>query len=73
MPGSRPICWSSKKQASLALSLVEAEYRGNVNAAIEAVWLHGILTEFGICTSPQLDPYCGNQSTIKIYIDPNQK
>ena len=28
MLGSRPICWSSKKQAALALSSVEAEYGG---------------------------------------------
>jgi hypothetical protein len=29
--GSGPICWSSKKQVSIALSLAEAEYRGVVN------------------------------------------
>ena len=44
MIGSGPICWSSKKQAALALSSAEVEYQGAVNVAIQAVWLHGILT-----------------------------
>ena len=60
MIGSRPICWSSKKQAALALSSAEAEYRGALNAAIQAVWMHGILTEFGIQNSPTVDLYCDN-------------
>ena len=66
MIGSRPICWSSKRQVALALSSAEAEYRGAVNAAIQVVWLHGILTEFGIHTFPSVDIYCDSQSTIKI-------
>ena len=60
MLGSGPICWSSKKQVALALSLAEAEYRGAVNATIQVVWLHGILTEFGIHTSPSVDLYRDN-------------
>ena len=39
-----PICWYSKKQASIALSSAEAEYQGAVNACIQAVWLQGILS-----------------------------
>ena len=70
---SGPNCWSSKKQATLALSSAEAEYRGAVKVAIQAVWLHGILTEFGIQTSHTLDIYCDNQTTIKISSDPAQK
>ena len=57
---SGPICWSNKKQAALALSSAEAEYRGAVNASIQATWLHTILTEFGIHTLPSMDLYCEN-------------
>ena len=69
MIGSVPICWSSKKQVTLTLSSIEVEYRGVVNAAIQEVWLHGILTEFEIQNSPTTDIYCDNQSTIKISSD----
>ena len=73
MLGSTPIYWPSKKQATLALSLVEGEYMGVVNVIIQEVWLHGILTQFGIHTSPSMDIYCDNQITIKISNDPFQK
>eukprot|EP00253_Pinus_taeda_P004703 PITA_04703 len=45
--GSSPICWSSKKQAAIALSSAEAEYRGIVNITIQALWLQNFLTELG--------------------------
>jgi hypothetical protein len=46
--GSGPFCWSSKKQDSIALSSIEAEYRGVVNITIQAMWLQYFLTELGI-------------------------
>jgi hypothetical protein len=32
--GSRPICWSSKKKATIALSSIEVEYKEVVNITI---------------------------------------
>jgi hypothetical protein len=46
--GFRPICWLSKKQAAIALSSAEVEYRGVVNITIQAMWLQHFLTELGI-------------------------
>ena len=34
-----PISWSSKKQSAIALSSIELEYRGVVNAATQCLWL----------------------------------
>ena len=70
MFGGGPICWSSKKQASIALSSAEAEYRGAVNACIQAVWLQGILSEFDLGSTMSTVLFCDNQSAIKISTDP---
>ena len=73
MIGSRPICWSTKKQEALALSSAESKYQGAMNIAIQVVYMHDILIEFGIHTSPIVDIYCDNHSTIKISSDLVQK
>ena len=44
-----------------------------MNEIIQVVWLHGMLTEFEIRTSPSMEIYCDNQSIIKISSDPVQK
>eukprot|EP00253_Pinus_taeda_P029204 PITA_29204 len=46
--GSGPICWSSKKQAPIALSSAEVKYRGVVNITIQALWLQHFLMELGV-------------------------
>ena len=69
MFGGGPICWSSKKQAAIALSSAEAEYRGVVNACIQAIWLQGILSEFDLGSTLPTVLFCDNQSAIKISID----
>ena len=46
MFGGGPILFSIQKQAAIALSSAEAEYRGAVNVCIQDVWLQGILSEF---------------------------
>jgi hypothetical protein len=37
--GSKPICWSSKKQDVISLSSSKEEYIGVVNITIQAMWL----------------------------------
>ena len=64
-----PINWSSKNQSSIALSSIEEEYRGVVNASTQCLWLQGILGEFGIEYETSTFMYCDNQSTIQILTD----
>ncbi|KXJ30251.1 hypothetical protein RP20_CCG005620 [Aedes albopictus] len=42
------VSWSSKKQASVAMSSSEAEYIALSSAATEAIWLTGILNDLGV-------------------------
>ena len=71
--GSGPICWSSKKQATIALSSAEAEYRGAVNATIQAIWLQHFPSELGISVHHPTVIWCDNQSTLKFCRDPVQR
>ncbi|XP_059067900.1 secreted RxLR effector protein 161-like [Cryptomeria japonica] len=68
--GSGPISWSSKKQSAIALSSTEGEYRGAVNAAIEAIWLQNILPELNITFRKTTVLFCDNQSAIQISRNP---
>ena len=52
------------------LSSAEAEYRGAVNACIQAVWLQGILSDFYLGSTFSTILFCDNQSAIKISMDP---
>eukprot|EP00253_Pinus_taeda_P029684 PITA_29684 len=71
--GSGPICWSSKKQAAIALSSAEAEYRGVVNITIQALWLQNFLTELGVQFRQPIVIWCDNQSTLKFFRDTVQR
>eukprot|EP00253_Pinus_taeda_P010144 PITA_10144 len=71
--GSGPICWSSKKQAAIALSLAKAEYRGIVNITIQALWLQHFLTDLGIQFHQPTVIWCDNQSTLKFCRDAVQR
>eukprot|EP00253_Pinus_taeda_P030906 PITA_30906 len=42
--GSEPITWACKKQSSISLSSVEAEYHRTLEASKEAIWLRQILS-----------------------------
>ena len=60
--GSTVVSWYSRKQRSVALSLVEAEYMTASLATCKAIWMRKI--PVGLFDS-HLDPtviYCDNQS-----------
>ncbi|XP_026452844.1 uncharacterized protein LOC113353467 [Papaver somniferum] len=43
--GDNLVFWSSKRQATVSHSSVEAEYRGVANAVAETTWLQNLLLE----------------------------
>ena len=49
--GGGAIRWSSQKQSSIALSMVEAEYMALSVATQEAIWLRQLLEELGATES----------------------
>jgi hypothetical protein len=71
--GSATISWSSKLQATVALSTCEAEYIGQTNATKEAVWLRRLLNEVQPETTNEARAtiiYCDNQGAIALAKDP---
>ena len=68
-----PICWSSKKQYTISLSLAEAEYREIINVATQCVWLQGFFQEFGVTIDSPTNIWVENKSAIKISTDPVQR
>ncbi|PKU73010.1 Retrovirus-related Pol polyprotein from transposon TNT 1-94 [Dendrobium catenatum] len=68
--GNTLTSWSVKKQATIARSSTEAEYRALASAAAEILWLRQLLQELGC---PQKLPtilYCDNTSAIALAHNP---
>jgi hypothetical protein len=66
------ISWCSKKQDSVALSSMEAEYIAASEAVKEAVWLKEFLSSLKIVDSVNkpVTVYCDNQAALKVSRDP---
>ncbi|KAL0117638.1 hypothetical protein PUN28_008790 [Cardiocondyla obscurior] len=63
-----PISWKSRKQASVALSTMEAEYAALSEVSREVVYLKRLLIHMGFekyVTSP-INVFCDNQSAIEL-------
>nr|GAT45508.1 predicted protein [Mycena chlorophos] len=58
------ISWSSKKQPSVALSTMEAEYIALSHAARENLWLRALFAELGKPPSAPTPIYCDNRGAI---------
>lgn len=64
--GSATFTWSNKKQPTVALSSIEAEYRGAAVAACEVAWLRTLLGDLGLQIDRTIVIYCDNLSSIKL-------
>lgn len=63
-----PISWKSEKQASVALSTMEAEYAALVEVSREIVYLKRLLMHMGFekYVKDSIRIYCDNQSVIEL-------
>jgi hypothetical protein len=68
--GSTMTSWQSRKQSSIALSTVEAEYIAACSASCEAIWLHKLLTGLFNLEMEATVILCDNQSYIKMTENP---
>ena len=68
--GDGAVSWKSKKQNSVALSSVEAEYMAMCQAAKEAVWLTGLLEDLGLDRQAPLVIFGDNQGALALAQNP---
>ncbi|KAL9225478.1 hypothetical protein vseg_001395 [Gypsophila vaccaria] len=68
--GGSPISWKTKKQATVALSSTEAEYRAMTAATCEILWLKGLLEGIGIRIHDPIRLHCDNESAMHIANNP---
>ena len=68
--GSTVIAWRNRKQMSVALSTIEAEYIAACSASSEAVWLRKMLSGLFDLEMDVTCIYCDNQSCIKLSKNP---
>ena len=68
--GSSLISWWTKRQKTVSLSLVEAEYRAMTGACYELSWLRWLLTYLRILHPKPTLLYCDNSTALHIAVIP---
>jgi hypothetical protein len=64
--GSAMISWQSRKQSSIALSIMEEEYIVTCSASCEAIWIRKLLTSLFDLEMRATLILCDNQSCLKM-------
>jgi hypothetical protein len=64
--GSAMISWGSRKQKSVALNTIEAEYMAACEACIETIWLRKLISDLFDQIPESTIIYCDNQSCIRL-------
>ncbi|CAK9818809.1 Retrovirus-related Pol polyprotein from transposon TNT 1-94 [Anthophora quadrimaculata] len=67
---SAAVSWASKRQKTVALSSVEAEYMSMSEATKEAIYLRRFLQTLGFELQSKIQMYCDNQGAIKLAENP---
>ncbi|KAL5743958.1 hypothetical protein ACOSP7_026823 [Xanthoceras sorbifolium] len=70
--GGNLVTWRSKKQKVVALSSVEAEFRGMTKGLCELLWLKSLLEEIGCSPEFTMNLFCDNKVMITIAHNPVQ-
>ena len=63
------VSWKSALQFTISLSTTKAEYIALTEAVREAIWLGGLLDEFGV-GHKQISIYSGSQSVVSLAKNP---
>ncbi|GJX64875.1 hypothetical protein Tco_0299218 [Tanacetum coccineum] len=67
--GGKLVCWSAKKQQSVAMSFAEAEYVAAARCCANILWMKSQLTEYDIIYE-KVPIFCDNTSAIAISNNP---
>ena len=70
--GGNLVTWRSKKKKVVALSSIEAEFRGMAKGLCELLWLRNLLTEVGFSPRSTMNLFCDNKAAIDISHNPIQ-
>nr|CAE03643.1 OSJNBa0060N03.8 [Oryza sativa Japonica Group] len=70
--GGNLVSWRSKKQAVVARSTAEAEYRAMALSLSEMLWMRSLFTELRVLRSDTVMLHCDNRSAISIANNPVQ-
>ena len=68
--GSKLINWSSKKQATIARSSTEAEYKSLALATCDIIWVQSLLSELGIFLKSSPVLHCDNIGATYLAANP---
>src|SRR4051812_47698203 len=63
--GRSSVCWSSKKQSCICLSIAEAEYVAAESECTQLLWMRQTLKKYDV-NCDKMPILCDNESAIKI-------
>nr|GFA93447.1 retrovirus-related Pol polyprotein from transposon TNT 1-94 [Tanacetum cinerariifolium] len=69
--GDKLVCWSSKKQNCVSISIAESEYFAVSGCCAKVLWMRTQLTDYGFFND-KLPIYCDSKSAIEISCNPVQ-